>query len=96
MNRSDLIEKLADKQVISITAAEKIIVEIFKGMTETLVSGGRVEVRGFGNFEVRTYEGYTARNPKSGEKLEVKPKRAPFFKTGKELKERIARRRNPV
>jgi integration host factor subunit beta len=63
--------------------------EIFKSMTNSLLSGRRVEVRGFGSFEVRKYEGYTARNPKTGVKLEVKPKKLPFFKTGKDLKERI-------
>ena len=89
MTRSDLIEKLAVENNISITIAEKIILEIFKSMSDAIVSGGRVEIRGFGSFDVREYDGYMARNPKTGVQLEVKPKRAPFFKTGKELKERI-------
>lgn len=58
-------------------------------MADTLISGGRVEIRGFGSFEVREYDAYTARNPKTGVQIQVKPKRSPFFKTGKELKERI-------
>jgi integration host factor subunit beta len=89
MTRSDLVEKLAIEKNINKSVAEKIILEIFKSMTETLISGGRVEIRGFGSFEVRNYEGYIARNPKTGVKLEVKPKKLPFFKTGKDLKERI-------
>jgi integration host factor subunit beta len=90
MTRSDLIEKLAIEKNISNTIAERIVLEIFKSMTETLVSGNRIEIRGFGSFEVREYEGYTARNPKTGVKLEVKPKKLPFFKTGKDLKDRIS------
>lgn len=58
-------------------------------MTDTLVSSNRIEIRGFGSFEIREYDGYTARNPKTGEQIEVKPKKLPFFKTGKDLKERI-------
>jgi integration host factor subunit beta len=89
MTRSDLVEKLAIEKNINNSVAEKIILEIFKSMADSLISGGRVEIRGFGSFEVRKYEGYTARNPKTGVKLEVKPKKLPFFKTGKDLKERI-------
>jgi integration host factor subunit beta len=89
MTRSDLVAKLAIEKNISIAVAEKIILEIFKSMTDSLLSGRRVEVRGFGSFEVREYDGYIARNPKTGVKLEVMPKKLPFFKTGKDLKERI-------
>ncbi len=63
--------------------------EIFGSMAETLIAGGRIEIRGFGSFDVREYEGYTARNPKTGAEVTVKPKKSPFFKCGKELKERI-------
>jgi integration host factor subunit beta len=89
MTRSDLIEQLATEKNIAIAVAERVIQEIFKSMTDTLVSGNRIEIRGFGSFEVREYDGYTARNPKTGVQLEVKPKKSPFFKTGKDLKERI-------
>lgn len=89
MTRSDLVERLAVEKNISNAVAERIVTEIFKSMTETLISGGRVEIRGFGSFEVREYGAYTARNPKTGVQIEVKPKKSPFFKTGKELKERI-------
>ena len=90
MTRSDLVERLAVEKNISNAVAERIVTEVFKSMTETLVSGNRIEIRGFGSFEVREYDGYTARNPKTGVKLEVRPKKSPFFKTGKDLKERIA------
>lgn len=89
MTRSDLIEKLAREKDINISIAAKIVLEIFKSMTDALISGNRVEIRGFGSFEVREYNGYTARNPKTGVQLEVKHKKAPFFKTGKDLRERI-------
>ena len=89
MIRSELIGKLAIEKNISYAIAETIVTEIFKSMTETLITGNRIEIRGFGSFEVREYDGYTARNPKTGVQLEVKPKKSPFFKVGKDLKERI-------
>ena len=67
----------------------QVVLELFASMTETLLAGNRIEIRGFGSFEIRTYDSYTARNPKSGEKIDVKPKKSPFFKVGKELRERI-------
>ena len=89
MTRSELIEQLAQNKFISIKAAEWVIQEIFDSMSETLIAGGRIEIRGFGSFEIREYEGYTGRNPKTGLEVSVNPKKLPFFKVGKELKERI-------
>lgn len=89
MTRSDLIEKLAELRSISYSVAEAVVLEIFGSMTDTLIAGNRIEIRGFGSFEIREYDGYTARNPKTGEQIEVKPKKLPFFKTGKDLKDRI-------
>ena len=89
MTKSELIERLASEKNISNPVAEKIVSEIFRSMTDTLVSGGRIEIRGFGSFEVREYDGYLARNPRTGVQLEVSPKKSPFFKVGKDLKERI-------
>lgn len=89
MTRSDLIERLAGQQNITIAVAEKVVVEIFGYMAETLVAGDRIEIRGFGSFEVREYDARTARNPKSGHAIAVIAKKRPFFKTGKDLKERI-------
>jgi integration host factor subunit beta len=89
MTRSDLIEKLAVEKNMSIAISEEIIHEMFGSMADNLIAGNRIEIRGFGSFEIRDYDGYTARNPKTGEAIEVKPKKTPFFKTGKELKDRI-------
>ena len=60
-------------------------------MTEALVQGDRVEIRGLCSFFVKKYRGYIGRNPKTGEKVKIAPKKLPFFKGGKELKERVDR-----
>lgn len=90
MKKSDLIENLAIEKDISKPVAEAIIQEIFASMTDALIAGNRIEIRGFGSFENREYEGYSGRNPKTGEEVTVRPKKNPFFKVGKDLKERIA------
>lgn len=89
MTRSDLIEMLAVRKNITLATADRIVSVIFKSMTDTLVAGKRIEIRGFGSFENREYDGYTARNPKTGVQIAVAPKKSPFFKVGKDLKERI-------
>lgn len=89
MNKSDLIEMLAVKAKLTNAIADKIVNEVFDSMTDTLISGERIEIRGFGSFEVREYKSYTGRNPRTGKEVAVKPKKAPFFKVGKELKERV-------
>jgi integration host factor subunit beta len=58
-------------------------------MTKALVKGDRVEIRGFGSIFIKKYGSYRGRNPKTGESVVVKPKRLPFFRCGKELKERV-------
>jgi integration host factor subunit beta len=93
MNKSELIEALATQKGISFKKAEEIVNSIFDTMTQALVEGDRIEIRGFGSFVVRDYESYTGRNPKTGDPIEVKPKKLPFFKVGKELKERVAKAR---
>ncbi len=90
MNKSELIEALAAKKSISFKKAEEIINSIVEAMTKALLDGDRIEIRGFGSFVVNEYKAYTGRNPKTGERIAVKPKKLPFFKVGKELKERIA------
>jgi len=89
MNKSDLIDVLSEKENLTEKDASGIVNLIFDGFTDTLKKGGRIEIRGFGSFSVREYEGYTGRNPKTGAKTVVKPKRSPFFKAGKELRERV-------
>ncbi len=89
MNKSELIEKLAERSGLNVMQAEEIVNLIYNKMRDTLVSGGRIEIRGFGSFVVKEYEAYQGRNPKTGEKISVPPKKLPFFKVGKELKDRI-------
>jgi integration host factor subunit beta len=86
-----MIEALAAKKGISFKKAEEIINTIFDTMTNALLSDDRIEIRGFGSFVVNEYKAYTGRNPKTGESIPVKPKKLPFFKVGKELKERISK-----
>jgi integration host factor subunit beta len=89
VNKSELIEKLAEKSGVNILQAEEVVNLIYKKMKDTMVGGGRIEIRGFGSFVVKEYQAYQGRNPKTGEKISVPPKKLPFFKVGKELKERI-------
>lgn len=89
MNKSDLIAALQKKKNLTEKTAMEIVNMIFDGFTDALRDGGRIELRGFGSFSVREYDGYTGRNPKLGKKVAVRPKRLPFFKVGKELKERV-------
>ena len=89
MNKSDLIEVLAVKENLTERQAMDIVKLIFSGFTNELKNGGRIEIRGFGSFEVREYDAYKGRNPKTGTTIEVEPKRLPFFKVGKELKKRV-------
>jgi integration host factor subunit beta len=89
MHKSDLIEKLGTEVGLPIKEAEEAVNLIFGLITDSLAKGERVEIRGFGSFKVKHYEGYQGRNPKTGEVLNVKPKRMPVFKCGRELKERV-------
>jgi len=90
MNKSDLVESLADRlKNLSKKEVDLIVDTIFNRMTESLVKGERIEIRGFGSFEVRVRGARQGRNPKTGEKVQVNTRRVPFFKVGKELKERI-------
>ncbi len=89
MNKSELIDALAQRTGLHRKVAEQVVKEVFSSMTEALIKGEGVEIRGFGSFSIREYASYTGRNPKTGEKIAVKPKRLPFFKVGKELRERV-------
>ena len=89
MTKSELIQKLAQECNLSQDDA-KMCVDIFVDkMREALLAGNRIEVRGFGSFFMKEYGGYTGRNPKTGEKVQVKPKKMPFFRAGKELKDLV-------
>jgi len=89
MNKSDLISAIKEKTSLSRKDAEKVIDTFFDTITQSIVSGGRVEIRGFGSFMVKNYKPYTGRNPKTGSQIQVPPKKLPFFKVGKELKEMV-------
>ena len=86
MTKSDLINALAKKNNLTDKQATDIVNLVLDGFTNELKDGGRIEVRGFGSFTVREYGTYKGRNPKTGEKVDVKPKRLPFFKVGLVLK----------
>jgi integration host factor subunit beta len=89
MNKSDLMKTLSKDTGLSAIKAEEVVNLFFDKMTDALVRGDRVEIRGFGSFKVKNYDGYTGRNPKTGKLVTVKPKQLPFFKCGRELKERV-------
>jgi integration host factor subunit beta len=89
MNKIDLIQALKDSNHLSKSEAEAVLNLFFNQMAEALAQGDRVEIRGLCSFFVKKYGGYTGRNPKTGEKVKVARKKLPFFKLGKELKERV-------
>jgi integration host factor subunit beta len=89
MNKSELIDALSKKEDLTEKQAADIVGLMFKSFSNQLKNGGRIEIRGFGSFVVRDYDAYTGRNPKTGGTIQVAPKNLPFFKVGKELKERV-------
>ncbi len=89
MNKSQLIEALGKEESLPIKKAEEVVNTVFGDMERALINGERVEIRGFGSFKVKQYEGYKGRNPKTGEMITVGRKKLPFFKVGKDLKERV-------
>ena len=89
MNKSDLVEALATSKNLTYKRAEEIVNLIFDSMADAMIASERIEIRGFGSFVVKEYKGYQGRNPKSGEVIQVKPKKLPFFKVGKDLREKV-------
>ena len=89
MNKSELVEALSERENLTYKKAEQIVNLVFDSMAEALIENDRIEIRGFGSFMVKDYKAYMGRNPKTGEVIEVKPKKLPFFKVGKELRERV-------
>lgn len=89
MKKSDIITRLSEKEGLRGKEAFEIVNRIFDGFTKTLRRGGRIEIRGFGSFSVRNYSPYRGKNPKTGQRVEVGPKRLPYFKVGRELRERV-------
>jgi len=89
MTKQTLAEQLAFKHTIPVYVAEKIVNEFFNILSEKIIEGCRIEIRHFGNFTVRKYKSYMARNPLTGENFITNEKRLPFWRTGKALQERI-------
>lgn len=89
VNKSKLVDVIAERRQLPRKRAEAVVDLIFDLMTDALKGGERIEVRGFGSFEVRHYDAYQGRNPRSGEPIQVAPKKLPFFKVGKELRARV-------
>lgn len=89
MRKSDLIVILAERTKLTQKESEIAIKLIFEDMTKALKDNDKIEIRGFGNLTVRNCKPYIGRNPKSGKSIEVKDKRKPFFKAGRELKGRV-------
>ena len=89
MNKSELIQALAEKSGIAPEPARNVVETMISMMKQQLMDGGRIEIRGFGSFEMREHGGYKGRNPQTGESVDVKPKRTPFFKCGQELKDMV-------
>ena len=91
MNKSELVETLSIKNNLTYKKSEQIVNLIFDTMSQALIDSDRIEIRGFGSFMVKNYKAYMGRNPKTGEIIQVKEKKLPFFKVGKELRERVDR-----
>ncbi len=91
MNKSELVDSISQKLKLPLHESSSIVNTIINTMSDSLANGDNIEIRGFGSFMVKTYDSYCGRNPKTGEKIEVPPKKLPFFKVGKELKERVNR-----
>jgi len=89
MNKHELIQALKDTTNLSRSKAASVVDIFFNGMADALAKGERVEIRGLCSFFVKEYRSYTGRNPKTGERVKIKSKKLPFFKPGKELKERV-------
>jgi len=89
MNKADLIIALKEDPGLTKSEADAVVNLFFNEVAEALADGDRVEIRGLCSFSVKEYKAYTGRNPKTGEQQHVKPKKLPFFKCGKELKERV-------
>lgn len=89
MNKSELIEQLAIEKNLTKKKAELIVNLLFDSMAEALMRGERIEIRGFGSFVSKHYGAYRGRNPRTGEVISVGEKQLPFFKVGKELRQRV-------
>lgn len=95
MTRAELVDALLRARSLPRPLAEAVVDHVLGGIGSALTEGKRVEIRGFGSFQLRSYEGYTGRHPKTNTPIQIAPKILPAFRVGKELKERLARPRPP-
>jgi len=93
MNKLELISKLKRESSLTKAEAAAVVQTFFDAMAETLIEGGRIEIRGLCSFYVKEYKSYIGRNPKTGEKVRVQGKKLPFFKCGRELRDRVNRKK---
>ncbi len=96
MTKSELIERIAENLKLPAGKAEAIVNCVFDSMVAALVRGEGIEIRGLGSFTVRDYKSYEGRNPRTGEPVHVAPKRLPFFKVGKDLRELVNKQTGPL
>jgi len=89
MTKAELVDEVAHVVGLTKKQAETIVNIVFDSIVDSLRSGEKIELRGFGSFRLRSRKSRTGRNPKTGEKVEVPSKKIPYFKPGKELKELI-------
>jgi integration host factor subunit beta len=96
MNKSKLVDVVAAKRGLPRKKAEDVVDLVFGLMVDALKKDDRIEVRGFGSFVAKHYGAYKGRNPRSGQPIDVPAKRVPFFKVGKELRERVDTNKTPL
>jgi integration host factor subunit beta len=89
MTKSELIEVIASERGLPQKYVEAVVNTVIESIIDAMQRDERVEIRGFGNFTMRHYDSYTGRNPKTGDRVPVGPKRMPFFKVGKDLRDRV-------
>ena len=89
MNKLDLIKSVMEECRLSRNEAATVVDLFFESMHEALANGERVEIRGLCSFYVKDYKSYIGRNPSTGERVQVAPKKMPFFKCGRDLKDRV-------
>ena len=89
MTKTDLIDTLSQETKLTKTQADQVVELFFNEMSNALAAGDKVEIRGLCTIYVKEYKGYTGRNPKTKEAVQVPAKKLPFFKCGKELKDRV-------
>ena len=95
MTKAELVEEVSEKTGLPKKQAEIVVNTVFESIVETLKTGEKIELRGFGSFRIRQRDSRTGRNPKTGDKVDVPAKRIPYFKPGKELRELLNHEAEP-